>query len=97
MYRDVISYKLRVSEEHLLEVAQKVLSDWMSKQAGFIKWEIHKDSDGNYTDIVYWESQELAKKAEADMANIPNAGDWLACYEEGSISNRPLNLIATFE
>jgi len=98
MYKDIISYKLAesVSEEHLLNVASEVLKNWMSKQSGFIKWEIHRNSAGDYTDIVYWESEDAQKSAQADMVNIPNAGDWFSCYEEGSISSQNLTQIATF-
>ena len=98
VYKDIISYRLAegVSEEHLLDVADEVLSGWMSKQAGFIRWEIHRNSGGDYTDIVYWESEEHQKAAEADMVNIPNAGDWFSCYEEGSISSVNLTQVATF-
>ena len=98
MYKDVISYRLaeNVSEEHLLSVADDVLQSWMSKQAGFVRWEIHKDKDDEYTDIVYWDSEADAKMAEADMMNIPNAGAWIGCYEEGSISTKRLNRLATF-
>ncbi len=80
----------------LLDVASGVYNNWMSKQSGLIKWEIHKSDDGGYTDIVYWESEEDAKRAEADMVNIPNANDWISCYEEGSISSRNLNQVAKF-
>ena len=98
MYKDIISYNLgeSVSEEHLLNVSSEILKSWMNKQQGFIKWEIHKNSDGGYTDIVYWESKVDAKKSEADMVNIPNANDWFACYEKGSISSKNLSLISTF-
>ena len=98
MYKDVISYKLAesVSEDHLLRIAGDVLENWMSKQSGFVKWEIHRDSDGDYTDIVYWDSKDDAEKAQADMVNIPNAGDWFSCYEEGSISSKNLYQVATF-
>jgi len=97
MYKDVISYKLaeNVSEEHLLSVANDVLKSWMSKRAGFIKWEIHHGQGDEYTDIVYWGSEADAKMAEADMVNIPNAGEWISCYEEGSISSKRLNPLAT--
>lgn len=99
MYKDIISYKLApaITEDHLLKVAKDIIENWMRNQGGFIKWEIHKDSDGHYTDIVYWATKEDAKKAEADMVNIPNAGDWFACYEEGSISSKKLDQVAAFE
>ena len=98
MYKDVISYRLaeNVSDDRLLEVARDVLESWMRQQPGFVKWEIHKESDGSYTDIVYWDSKDAAKNAEADMANIPNASDWFSCYEEGSISSKNLYHLATF-
>lgn len=99
MYKDIISYKLaeNISEEHLLNVAREVLENWMSRQPGFKKWEIHRNSDGGYTDIVYWESEGDAKNAQADMVNIPKAADWYSCYEEGSISSMNLDHVATFE
>jgi len=99
MYKDIISYKLAsgISEEHLLNVAKEIAKNWMEKQAGFIRWEIHKNTEGGYTDIVYWESRDAAKKSEANMVNIPNAGDWFSCYGEGSISSKNVNQIANFD
>ena len=99
MYKDIISYELaeNISEEHLLNVAGDVLENWMSKQSGFKKWEIHRNRDGDYTDIVYWESEGDARNAQEDMVNIPNATDWYSCYEKGSISSKNLNQVATFK
>lgn len=98
MYIDVISYKLAegITEKHLLDVAGKIMKIWMIKQPGFIRWEIHNNNDGGYTDLVYWESKEDANKSESDMVNIPNANDWFSCYKEGSISSKKLSQIATF-
>jgi hypothetical protein len=98
MYKDIISYELSegTSEDDLLKIAKQIVTDWMSKQPGFQKWEIHKNSDGSYTDIVYWESKEAAKESEKDMVNIPNAGEWYSCYKEGTISSKNLYLVGTF-
>jgi len=68
----------------------------MRNQKGFEKWEIHTNADGSYTDIVYWENKDAAKKAELEMANIPNAGDWFACYKEGSINSKNLTKVGSF-
>ena len=99
MYKDVMSYKLaeNVSEDRLLQVAVDLLSKWMIKQPGFVKWEIHREDNGNYTDIVYWDSKDAAKKAEEDMRNIPNSSDWFSCYDLASISTKHLYHVATFE
>lgn len=98
MYKDIITYELAdtVTEENLLTVAKQIIDSWMKNQSGFIKWEIHKNSDESYTDIVYWESQADAKNAEKTMGNIPNANDWFSCYKEGTITSQNLSLISDF-
>ena len=99
MYKDIITYQLAdgVTEEHLLNVAGQIVESWMTKLPGFIKWEIHKNSTGDYTDIVYWNAKEDAKKAEKEMINIPNANDWYECYKDGSIESNNLEEIGRFE
>ena len=99
MYKDIISYQLadEVTEAHLLSVAARIAESWMTKQPGFIKWEIHKDNTGGYTDIVYWNSKEDAKEAENEMVNIPNANDWYECYKENSIESKNLEQVRRFE
>lgn len=98
MYKDIISYELaeNVTEQHLIKIAKQIVNDWMKSQNGFVKWEITTHTDGSYTDIVYWNSKEDAKAAEKEMVNIPNAGEWYACYKEGSISGKNLTTIASF-
>jgi len=98
MYKDIIKYELAkgITLEHLLKIAQQIVNDWMKKLPGFIKWEIHTDANEAFTDIVYWDSEESAKNAEKEMQNIPNAGDWFACYKEGSISSQKLRVVGEF-
>jgi len=98
MYKDIISYELAdgISEEHLLSVAKQIVESWMKNQAGFLKWEIHCNSDGSFTDIVYWNSKEDAKASEVKMKDIPNATDWYGCYKQGTISSKNLTTLASF-
>ena len=98
MYKDIISYELaeNTSKEHLIAIAKQIFNHWMRNQEGFLKWEIHTNTDGSFTDIVYWRSKEDAKKSEKDMVNIPNAGAWYACYKEGTITSKNLTTIAAF-
>ncbi len=99
MYKDIITYELAagVAEEHLLEVAQDIIDNWMKKLPGFISWEIHNGDDGKHTDIVCWTSKVDAKNAEKEMMKIPNAGAWFACYKEGSIHSAAMKSIKKFE
>jgi len=98
MYKDIITYELaeNKTKEELINIAKQIVNDWMKNQIGFIKWEIHTNSDGSYTDIVTWKSKEDAKIAEKEMVNIPNASDWYGCYKEGTISSKNLITIAEF-
>lgn len=98
MYKDLITYELaeNVSREQLLSVARKVHDDWMKHQKGFVKWELNTNNDGSYTDIVFWESKEDAKKAEKEMGGMPVFAEWFACYKQGSISSKNLTAIADF-
>ena len=82
----------------MLKVASEIIENWMSKQAGFIQWDIHKDATGEgYTDIVYWKTREAAQAAEQQMGNIPNAADWFSCYKEGSINSQNLKQVGSFK
>jgi len=100
VFKDIITYELDdgIDEQQLLAVAGEIIDSWMSKQEGFIRWDIHKDTIGDgYTDIVYWETREAAQAAEQQMANIPNAADWFSCYKEGSIGSQNLAQIGSFK
>lgn len=98
MYKDIISYRLAedVSQEQLLKVTAGIANDWMKNLPGFVQWEVHANSDGTYTDIVYWQSEKDAKNAEKEMANIPNGSDWYGCYKAESISSKRLHQLASY-
>ncbi|MCI5054488.1 MAG: hypothetical protein MRY83_00120 [Flavobacteriales bacterium] len=98
MYKDIISYEIaeNVTKEHLLRIAEQIVNEWMKNLPGFLSWEIHENVDGTFSDVVNWQSEENAKHAEKEMVNIPNAGEWYACYKPGSITTKKLHQIAKF-
>lgn len=98
MYKDIITYELAkgVSDEHLLKVADRIIEEWMKGLNGFVKWEIHKMTDGSFMDIVSWATEQDAKVAEAEMMKIPNAIEWFACYKEDSIKGIRATVIAEY-
>lgn len=87
MYKDIITYRLAadITERHILDVSKKVRDDWMSQQSGFLSWEIHKNIQEGYTDIVSWKDKKSAKDAERNMSHMPHAKEWYACYDPSSI------------
>ncbi len=98
MYKDLITYKLadEITHEHLLEVAQKVRDSRMSKQDWCLWREITTDSDGEFHDIVTWNSKEDAEKANTDMPNADHAQEWFACYDMSSIKSSGVTQKASF-
>ncbi len=99
MYKDIITYELAdgISEQHLKKVSIQILEEWMNKLPGFISWELNKSANGKYVDIVCWENKAAAMNANKEMANIPNAGEWYACYKKGSISAENVESLAVFK
>jgi len=79
-----------------MDVGARIVKEWMCGLPGFISWSIHQDQEGNYTDIVRWESAEAAAEAHKRMADIPGAEQWYACYEPGSITTRTLTKLKQF-
>lgn len=100
MYIDTISYQLAdgVGEEQLLEVAQKVIDSWMSGLDGFVSWSINKTETG-YRDLVVWQSQDDAKRAEQKMADIPPelSQQWFGCYQMDTITSQAMLEITRFD
>ena len=72
-----ISYKLKknVSEEALLLSSEKCHREVLSKQKGFICWEVLRSGD-TWVDLVKWETEEDAKNGETAGANNPAAHEF---------------------
>lgn len=99
MYIDIITYKrnLEISDDDFKSACADIHNIWMKTQEGFIGWDI-----GSYTgdqtgiDLVYWKSEEDAKKAQENMANIPANHPWLTVYNMSSVSSKSLTTLHSF-
>ncbi len=74
-----ISYKLKkgVSAEDFLLASEKCHHEVLSKQKGFVSWEVLHDGD-TWVDLVKWETAEDAKNGETAGANNPAAREFYA-------------------
>jgi hypothetical protein len=72
-----ISYKLKEgkSVEDFLIASKKCNEEVLSKQKGYISWDVLCDGD-TWVDLVKWESAEDAKKAETAGAKNPAAKEF---------------------
>jgi hypothetical protein len=60
---------LNVSDEELIEAAEKVNSDFLSLQKGFLKRELVKKSTTEYADIIHWNTKADAVSASLKVEN----------------------------
>ena len=67
-----ISFQLKKdkSVEDFLIASKRCHDEVLSKQKGFISWDVLRDGD-NWVDLVKWETAEDAKIAETAGANNP--------------------------
>jgi len=72
-----ISYKIKknVSEEDFLRASKKCNDEVLSKQKGFISWEVLRDGD-TWIDLVKWETAEDAKNGETAGAGNPASSEF---------------------
>ena len=84
-----ISYKLKkdVSVEEFMVASEKCVNEVLSKQKGFVKWEVLKDGD-TWIDLVEWESEEDAKAGETAGENNPVAHEFYSFINMPSCKQR---------
>ena len=72
-----ISYKLKkgASVEDFLRASEKCHDEVLSKQKGFISWDVLRDGD-TWVDLVKWETVEDAKNGETAGANNPTSREF---------------------
>ena len=92
---ELVSFKLKsdVDESQLADV-QPAVNEWIKTQPGFYYRSLTKDTDGQYLDIVYWESEERAKAAAEHMMIQPWANDFMSLIDESSINMRHIKSIS---
>ena len=84
-----ISYKLieGVSQEDYLAASERVHNEILSKQKGFISWQVLKDGD-TWVDLVIWETPEDAKNAETAGQANPIAQEYYSYMDFSGMKNQ---------
>ena len=60
-----------VDEARLLRASDGLQTGFLAEQPGFIRRELLKGQDGQWVDLVYWESDEAATRAMQQAASSP--------------------------
>lgn len=91
-----ISYELKegVSVDEFLAASKECSDEVLSKQKGFISWEVLRDGD-TWVDLVKWESAEDAKKGETAGAGNPASRKFYSYINIKTCKLRPFSIEAT--
>jgi len=92
-----ISYKLKegASVEEFLAASEKCNNEVLSKQKGFISWDVLRDGD-TWVDFVTWETLEDAKKGETAGGGNPAANDFYSFIDFKSLKQQIYSLEASY-
>ncbi len=84
-----ISYKLieGASQKDYLAASEKVHNEILSKQNGFISWQVLHDGD-EWVDLVAWETPEDAKNAETAGQGNPIAQEYYSYMDFSGMKNQ---------
>lgn len=88
-----ISYKLKkgVSVEDFLLASKECHDEVLSKQKGFISWDVLRDGD-TWVDLVKWETADDAKKGETAGADKPAAHKFYSLIDMDSCKQQPYSV-----
>lgn len=88
-----ISYKLveGASVPDFLQASEKVHNEILSKQKGFISWQVLASGD-TWVDLVTWETMEDAKNAETAGQTNPIAQNFYSFIDMKSCKNQPFSV-----
>ncbi len=79
----IFSFKEDLSDQEAMKKAQLV-NDFISSRKGFISRTTSKLEDGRWSDLVYWESLEEAKAANAEAMKCEPCGLFFSTIDEES-------------
>ena len=70
---ELVRFKIFDDAEPNFLAANAAINEWLRQQPGFISRQLARKTDGEWIDIVVWESEHAAKTAAANM--LPEMGD----------------------
>ncbi len=87
MIVEIAQFKLTegVHEEDFLQEAEAVQKNFLEKQKGYVDRELLKNQDGQWVDILHWNSMEEAQKAAQVMMQDPATQGFIQKIDPSSI------------
>lgn len=84
---EIVQFKLKpgTDEAAFLAASDAILQN-LRAASGFIRRELLKNDDGQWIDLVHWNSLEEAHHAAEVMPTWPSAGAFISMLDEQSIT-----------
>ena len=60
---EIVSFRLRPGTEAGFAASNRLISDWLARQPGFVSRCLARRDDGSWVDVVRWRSREQALAA----------------------------------
>ena len=73
--------KKGVSQEQVFEVSARLQKEFLQEQEGFLRRELLSTREGNYVDLVLWQSDEHAQKAMEAASTNEAAGRYFGLMD----------------
>ncbi len=70
-----------VDDATLIAAADKVTTEFLTKQAGFISRELTKKNDTEYADILHWQTKAEAKAASENISQCVPCIEYFALMD----------------
>ena len=95
---EVAQFKLAtgVREEDFLREVEAVQKNFLEKQNGYINRELLKDKDGQWVDILHWNSMEEAQKAAEVMMGDPATQGFMQKIDPSSVKMLHLEVVKKY-
>jgi len=88
MILEVASFRLSdgADEQAFLREHRRVHENWVVQQPGFVSRRTTKSPDGDWKDVVTWESMEAAQAASEKLMGAAEAGPWMRMMDPASVA-----------
>jgi hypothetical protein len=97
MIIELVHFKLAdgVEDASFLAEAEKVQKEFLEKQPGFKSREIFK-GEGEWVDIVHWETEENANSAAKNFESNPECSTFIEMVDAASVKSSHLEQVRSF-
>lgn len=95
---EIAQFKLAsgVTDEEFIKEAEDVQKNFLEKQSGYVDRELLKAKDGQWIDILHWDSRQEAQKAAEMMIKEPTTQGFMKRIDSLSVKMLHLEQVITW-